>query len=48
MTRESPEQQLIDMAEKEIDPILKKLLYGTAGVKMAKDAWAETHGGNNP
>jgi hypothetical protein len=42
MTRTSPEQQLIDMAEQETDPILKELLYGTAGVKLARDAWAET------
>jgi len=43
MTDESPEQQLIDMAEQETDPVLKELLYGTVGVKMARDAWAETH-----
>jgi hypothetical protein len=45
MKHKSPEQQLIDMAEEETDPFLKELLLGTAGVKMAKDAWAETHGG---
>ena len=45
MKAKSPEQQLIDMAEQETDPILKELLYGTVGVKMARDAWFETHGG---
>jgi len=31
MKAKSPEQQLIDMAEQETDPILKELLYGTVG-----------------
>ena len=39
----SPEQQMIDMAEQETDPILKELLYGTVGVKLAADSWKETH-----
>lgn len=45
MTYKSPEQQLIDMAEQETDPILKELLYGTAAVKIATDAWTETQRG---
>jgi hypothetical protein len=43
MTNQSPDQQLIDMAESETDPFMKELLYGTVGVKMAVDAWNETH-----
>ena len=35
---ESLEQQLIDMAKNEGDPVLKELLLGTAGVKMIFDS----------
>jgi len=42
MTNPSPEQQLIDMAEQETDPILRELLYGTVAAKMANDAWIES------
>jgi len=48
LQNDSVEQQLVDMAEEETDPFVKKVLLRMACNKMAEDAWRETHGGKLP